>query len=429
MKRNIFIFISVIFLCLNCYSINIDIAIKSTIEKNPKVQIAIEKIKESEELISYAAGSKLPTITGSIASSYSNADTTNKNISTTPETLTDSYKISVTQNIYDSGFNNLEIERSKVLFSNELIKFKSTIQDLLLDAINGYLTVINNEKSFEATQKNYDSVLKAYEETKTRFDLGSATLYDIQNAEASFASAKTSLFASEQNLNISKKTFNRIVGLEPINLEDIININTSIDFDTILKNALINNLEILLITNDIQNKEILILKEKKTKLPSLDVSGTGLYSNGGRIEDGSETTSGSISLTLTVPLYKKGQDKSNIRKYRSQLLQLEIGLLDFKGDLEILIANSYKDFIISESKMESNLIIIKSIETSLMSLNAEYIIGTKTINDLIDEEEKLLNANFNYLDSKKDFLLNYFKIKSLDGSLIKLFDKYLPVIN
>ena len=429
MKKNIFISASIIFLCLNCYAINIDTAIKSTIEKNPKVQIAMEKVKESQELISYAVGSKLPTVTGSIASSYSNAETTSKNVSTTPETLTDSYNISIKQNIYDSGFNNLEIERSKILFNSELIKFKSTIQELILDAINGYLTVINNEKSFEVTQKNYDSVSKAYDETKTRFELGSATLYDIQNAEASFAIAKTNLFASEQNLNISKKTFNRIVGLKPINLEDVIDIDASFDFNTVLNNALTNNLEILLIADDIKNKEILILKEKKSNLPSLDVSGTGLYSNSGRIEDGSETTSGSISLTLTVPLFKKGQDKSNIRKYRSQLLQLEIGLLDYKDDLEILIANTYKDFKISESKMKSNLINIKSIETSLMSLKAEYIIGTKTINDLIDEEEKLLNANFNYLNSKKDFLLNYFKIKSLDGSLIKLFDKYLTVIN
>ena len=90
---------------------------------------------------------------------------------------------------------------------------------------------------------------------------------------------------------------------------------------------------------------------------------------------------------------------------------------------------SYKDFRISESKMQSNLTIIKSIETSLKSLNEEYEIGTKSITDIVDEEEKLLKANVDYLDSKRDFLLNYFKIKSLDGSLIKLFDKYLSPIN
>ena len=78
--------------------------------------------------------------------------------------------------------------------------------------------------------------------------------------------------------------------------------------------------------------------------------------------------------------------------------------------------------------MESNLVVIKSIKTSLISLKEEYEIGTKSITDLIEEEEKLLNANVNFQNSRKDYLLNYFKIKSLDGSLISLFDKYLPII-
>ena len=79
--------------------------------------------------------------------------------------------------------------------------------------------------------------------------------------------------------------------------------------------------------------------------------------------------------------------------------------------------------------MNSNIIIIKSIETSLDSLKEEYDIGTKTISDLVEEEEKLLNANVNFLNSKKNYLNNYFKLKSLDGSLIYLFEEYLPSIN
>ena len=124
--------------------------------------------------------------------------------------------------------------------------------------------------------------------------------------------------------------------------------------------------------------------------------------------------------------YKKGQDDSNVRKYHSQKLQAEINLQDKKEDLVILISNTYKNFKINESQMKTNLIIIESINTSLISLREEYQIGTKTITDLVEEEEKLLIANVNYLNSKKDYLLNYFKIKSLEGSLINIFEEYLP---
>ena len=418
-----------IFLSSNLNALNIDEAIKSTILNNPKVKIAIEKLTESKELMSYAYGSKKPTLTSTISGTYANADKNTSTASTTPETLTDKYQLTLSQNLYDAGYNELEIARSKILFNDEVIQFKITLQSLILEAIEGYLTVINYEKSLEANQKNYDSVSKAFEETKTRFDLGSATLYDLQNAEASFAIASSNLFAAEQNVQISNKSFKRVVGLQAINLEDQLNINNLVNLSNTIETAMDQNLNLLLAKSDIENKKILLLKEKKSKKPSLDISGTAEYSDSGRVDSGTELTQGSVALTLTIPLYQKDQDNSNIRKYHSQILQSEIYLEDFREDILILIYNTYKDFQISESNMSTNQIVIKSIETSLNSLNEEYNIGTKTITDLVNEEEKLLNANVNYLNSKKNFITNYFKLKSLDGSLIKLFEHYIPATN
>ena len=418
-----------IFLASNLNALNIDEAIKSTILNNPKVKIAIEKLTESKELMSYAYGSKKPTLTSTISGTYANADKNTSTASTTPETLTDKYQLTLSQNLYDAGYNELEIARSKILFNDEVIQFKITLQNLILEAIEGYLTVINYEKSLEANQKNYDSVSKAFEETKTRFDIGSATLYDLQNAEASFAIASSNLFAAEQNVQISNKSFKRVVGLQAINLEDVLNINNLVNLSNTIETAMDQNLNLLLAKSDIENKKILLLKEKKSKKPSLDISGTAEYSDSGRVDSGTKLTQGSVALTLTIPLYQKDQDNSNIRKYYSQILQSEIYLEDFREDIQIQIYNIYKDFKISESNMSTNQIVIKSIETSLNSLNEEYNIGTKTITDLVNEEEKLLNANVNYLNSKKNFITNYFKLKSLDGSLIKLFEHYIPATN
>ncbi|MCH2544253.1 MAG: TolC family protein [Alphaproteobacteria bacterium] len=418
-----------IFLTSNLNALNIDEAIKSTILNNPKVKIAIEKLTESKELISYAYGSKKPTLTSTISGTYANADKNTSTASTTPETLTDKYQLTVSQNLYDAGYNELEIARSKILFNDEVIQFKITLQSLILEAIEGYLTVINYEKYLEANQKNYDSMSKAFEETKTRFDIGSATLYELQNAEASFATASSNLFAAEQNVQISNKSFKRVVGLQAINLEDVLNINNLVNLSNTIETAMDQNLNLLLAISDIENKKILLLKEKKSKKPSLDISGTAEYSDSGRIDSGTKLTQGSVALTLTIPLYQKDQDNSNIRKYHSQILQSEIYLEDFREDIQIQIYNTYKDFKISESNMSTNQIVIQSIETSLNSLNEEYNIGTKTITDLVNEEEKLLNANVNYLNSKKNFITNYFKLKSLDGSLIKLFEHYIPATN
>ena len=139
--------ILILFFSKNILALDINQSIKSTIENNPKVKIAFEKLNESKELIENAYGEKLPTVTGTISGTYSQSDSNTSTSSTTPETFTDKYKISLTQNLLDGGVKKLEIERSKLLYENEIITFKKTIQDLILSAINGYLTVINYEKS------------------------------------------------------------------------------------------------------------------------------------------------------------------------------------------------------------------------------------------------------------------------------------------
>ena len=110
-------------------------------------------------------------------------------------------------------------------------------------------------------------------------------------------------------------------------------------------------------------------------------------------------------------------------------MQAELQLEDFKDDIEIQASNLYKEFLISKSNMSSNLIVIKSIETSLQSISEEFKLGTKSITDLIDAETDLLDANVKYFASRKEYILNYFNILSLQGSIIEIFEDYLPKFN
>ena len=176
-------------------------------------------------------------------------------------------------------------------------------------------------------------------------------------------------------------------------------------------------------------RDRLLSKEKQTNKPSLDLSTSLEYSDSGRIDSGTEKTNGTLGLTLTIPIFQQNNDKSDIRKYQSQLLQAELSFEDIKQDLTIQASNLYKDFLISKSNIASNNKQLMSIQTSLESIKEEYNIGTKTITDLIDAESELLTVKVNYHSSKKDMILNYFNIMALEGSLISTFEKFLPNYN
>ena len=75
---------------------------------------------------------------------------------------------------------------------------------------------------------------KVLEEINTMYNADAATLYDLKSAESSFAIAETNLFIAQQNLSIGKKSFKRIVGLEAIDLETIINIDSNLNLNEII---------------------------------------------------------------------------------------------------------------------------------------------------------------------------------------------------
>ena len=425
----IILFVFLYFFSTSLYGLTIKETIKSTIENNPKIKIGLEKINESKEIVVNASGELLPDISSTISGTYESSTKESSTSKTQDDIFSDKYKLTISQNLYDAGYDQLEIERSEILLDNEILNFKILVENLILDAISGYLTVLNYETSLENTNKNFESMTKILEEINTMYNADAATLYDLKSAESSFAMAETNLFLAQQNLSIGKKSFKRIVGLEAFDLKTIININSNLNLNEIEENALKNNLSLQLLKNDIKNKEILLLKEKKTKKPNLDLTGTAEYSETDRIDGGTETLKSNIALTLTIPIFQQGIDDSNIRKYYSQILQAELNLQDSEEDLLIVISNAFKDFKISESKMNANKFSIAASEIALQSLKQEYLMGTKTISDYLIEEERFLNLKVDYSNATKEFFVSYFKIKSLEGNLLKVFDEFLPELN
>ena len=109
--KNLFFFILFFLITINLHALDINETIENTIKNNPKVKISLEKLNESKELIEYATGEKLPTVIGTISGTYAKSELKATTGTTTPESFTDEYKLTVTQNLFDAGYSDLEIER------------------------------------------------------------------------------------------------------------------------------------------------------------------------------------------------------------------------------------------------------------------------------------------------------------------------------
>ena len=166
---------------------------------------------------------------------------------------------------------------------------------------------------------------------------------------------------------------------------------------------------------------------KKVKLPSLDITGDLSY-NDDVSAKGTESTSGSISAQLSIPIFQKGIENSDIRKFQSKLLQNEFKLNDKINDIDLqasILSNNYQIYqsqlIASNSKIESNSITLNVVKQ-------EYESGIKTFTDLINQEELLLQSYLSSFDINNNLLITYFEILALEGQLINEFSEFLPNI-
>ena len=296
---------------------------------------------------------------------------------------------------------------------------------MILQAIDGYLTVQLYAKSLEAIEKNYQVVEQIYIDTLNSKELGVATLVDLKNAESLYELAKSNLVLAKSDLDIGNQTFNNIVGLEPENLETIINIDESFKIENVLKNSLEKNHDLKILINDFKSKKLELEIRKRVKYPTVELTGNATY-NDNVSAKGTETTSGSISANISIPIFQKGIEDSNIRKFKSQYIQSDYRVTNKKEEIRlnsIILVNNYKVY---QSQINSALASIEAVRISLDVVEKEFEIGTQTFTDLINQEQKLLDSKLDHFNKNKDFLITYFQILSLEGKLIEKFEEYLP---
>ena len=427
MVKFLLLIISILFYNFSIYAITVEDTIKSTVEKNTTVKLGLEKINESKELIESSLGNFRPDINLTLTEKKSSTETTTGTTTTNTTKLEDTYQLVIKQNLYKGGRNTLELQKSKIQFDNQVLIFYNDINNLIIQAIDGYLTFQVNKKSLDFNKKNLELLEKFYFDKKKEKSLGIATELDLKNAKASYEIAQSNLIISEGNLEIGKKTFKRVAGLNPINLKDIVNIYTLNNFDEILNNILKNNHELKILKNDYEIAKIQLDIHKKIILPTLDLTGTISY-NDDVAAEGTESNSGSLSAQLSIPIFQQGIENSDIRKYQSQLIQSQLKIDDKIDELKLTASILFNNYTINKSLLESSSSLIDANQTSLELVKIEYKNGIRKFNDVIEQEENLLDAQLDQFNYNKELLLAYFNILLLQGLLIEEFNEYLPKI-
>ena len=400
--------------------------LESAYKSNPFLNASRENYKAVKENINISRSEFLPSIsvTGS-QNSQQNSNRTNQAGATLPDNSNTSEKksISVDQKIFQGfqGYNLLK--KSELEADQAALKLKNAEQQILLQSATAYYDLVYKIKNTQFNLLNLDLFERQVESDSSRLQKGEITLTDMAQSESSLAGANAKSIAAKTELLTAKSNFERIIRLPAPgkiikdNFIKNISLNLPKDLDSVFIFSKKNNPKLLLATLDykISEKNVDIEKSKFSPSASINYTQSENKDFSSSIDDTDQET---LKATVTIPLFKGGENYSSLKKKKFKKEQSNLILQDTINEVKTDTVNSWSVYKSSDSVLKATQAQVKAAEIANEGITLEYNSGnTRSTLEVIQSRSLLLDAQISNAKAERDFAVSKFELLAVVGQL------------
>jgi outer membrane protein len=128
-------------------------------------------------------------------------------------------------------------------------------------------------------------------------------------------------------------------------------------------------------------------------------------------------SSSSISLKLELPLYSGGAISASRRQAKAFYLQANDEFNFKKRELLQNTRNLYRLVNTDISRVRAQKQGIRSMEAAFIAIEAGYSNGTRTVVDVLDAQNTLYSAKYDYANARFDYIIDSLRLKQVAGIL------------
>ena len=330
------------------------------------------------------------------------------------------YGLEARQPIYRKQ-NLVQIDQSKTQVSIADKQYHLSQQNLILRTTQAYFNVLIAQDKIELIKAQKTAILSQLEQAKITFEVGTATITDVNEAQARFDLIVAQEIAAVNEYQIAQHEIEQITGEVPATLATVksdIHVNTlNQTMQSWLNVAAQNNLNIAIQQETLKLAEQAVEFNRAAHFPTLDaVAGyNNNYNNGGLNGFGTDFVSSTVGLQLQIPLYQGGAISSRVRQaiFNQQKARDDVEIVRRQVDLE-----TQRAFLNLSSNIAQN----KALEQALVSSQSQldstmlgYEVGVRTSVDVLNAQQQLFSAKRDLLQARYNYLVNIIRLKSATG--------------
>lgn len=322
--------------------------------------------------------------------------------------------------LYQGGGVKNAIRAADARVDSGQASLRGTESSIFSAAVAAYLDVIRDGGIVGLQAKQVEVLSKNLEATRDRFEVGDLTRTDIAQSESRLAIARSDLQTAESNLIASRERYIQIIGDVPSGLEEPPPLpNLPTNPDAAVQKALESNPDLIAAKKNADAARFDIGAARGATLPRVSAVADRTYANflnsapSPLAPNTSNTSSAGVQFSL--PLYAGGQVAAQVRQAQARSSQALEQIIAAERDVVSQTRTAYASWRASQEVIISSEAAVKAAALSLEGVKAENSVGNRTILDILNAEQELLNAEVRLVGARRNAYVAGFTLLAAMG--------------
>jgi outer membrane protein len=403
-------------------------ALVSAYQTNPTLTAQRETLKATDANVAIAKAAGRPQVIGSLG--------LNRNLTRSGVILQNqgndhnislSGEVQVAYPLFNGGAVKNSVRAAETRVQAGRATLTAVEGDVFVQAVAAYMDVIRDRSVVELNANNVKVLETNLEATRDRFQIGDLTRTDVAQSEARLQLGRSQLATAQGNLTASEATYRQVIGHAPGQLAPPPLPPLPASVDEAVRIALASNPDLIAISRQAIAAGYDVNVARAGRLPTLSAVGTGDYVNqltGNTAvlnpitnERANRTgTATSVGLSANIPLFQGGLPAARIRQAQAQQGQVLEQVVGTERAVVQATRAAFAQYDAAQKAIQSNTVAVQANELALEGARAEQSVGTRTVLDVLNAEQELLNSQVALVTAKRDAYVAGFQLLNAMGA-------------
>ncbi len=321
--------------------------------------------------------------------------------------------------IYSGGAVKNSVAAAKIRVEAGQADLRATESAVFSQVVAAYMDVIQNQAIVGLQRKNVSVLQVNLEATRDRFEIGDLTRTDVAQSQARLSLARGTARAAESNLSGSRERYIQLVGKPPVDLQPpppLPGLPASADEAVAI--ALDSNPDLIAARERSKASEYDVKVAGSTRLPRVEVFTGGNYSdylNSAAPVLANSTTGATAGVRATIPLFQGGRPAALRRQAQERAAATFENEIFIERDVIASVRAAYSSWQAASEIIVSTGLAVDAATLSLEGVRAENSVGNRTILDILNAEQELLNAQVQLVTARRNAYVAGFTLLAAMG--------------